>query len=184
MLAKLAFPNARKQFDRVFYSILGLEDGQIGFGVMDKDVMTFVAGCKELNDDTIKNVTLLIQQLNLICADDSIPVNYISCNARAMKFLLLLISMGLVDFSIDTKRKLKALDSINKKLSAFSSAKADSVSETFHGYSPEVIEEYRLLALISKGGHSLKRVENRMEILAYYVNDFSNQTMPSGIQPI
>lgn len=184
LLAKLAFPNARKQFDRVFYSILGLEDGQIGFGVMDKDVMTFVAGCKELNDDTIKNVTLLIQQLNLICADDSIPVNYISCNARAMKFLLLLISMGLVDFSIDTKRKLKALDSINKKLSAFSSAKADSVSETFHGYSPEVIEEYRLLALISKGGHSLKRVENRMEILAYYVNDFSNQTMPSGIQPI
>lgn len=184
LLSKLAFPNARKQFDRVFYSVLGLEDGQIGFGVMDKDVMAFVAGCKELNDDTIKNVTVLIQQLNLICADDSIPINYISCNARAMKFLLLVISMGLVDFSTDTKKKLKALDSINKKLSAFSSAKADSVSETFHGYSPEVIEEYRLLALISKGGHSLKRVKNRMEILAYYVNDFSNQTKPSGIQPI
>ena len=44
--------------------------------------------------------------------------------------------------------------------------------------------EHRLLALISKGGHSLKRVQNRMEILAYYVNDFSNQTKPSGIQPI
>lgn len=184
LLAKLAFPNARKQFDRVFYSILGLEDGQIGFGVMDKDVMSFVAGCKELNDDTIENANLLIRQLNLICADDSIPVNYISCNARAMKFLLLVISMGLVDFSTDTKKKLKALDSINKKLSAFSSAKADSVSETFYGYSPEVIEEYRLLALISKGGHSLKRVQNRMEILAYYVNDFSNKTEPSGIQPI
>ena len=84
----------------------------------------------------------------------------------------------------DKKRKLKALDAINKKLSAFSSAKADSVSETFHGYSDPVIEEYRLLALISKGGHSLKRVQNRMEILAYYVNDFSNQTKPSGIQPI
>ena len=51
-------------------------------------------------------------------------------------------------------------------------------------YSDPVIEEYRLLALISKGGHSLKRVQNRMEILAYYVNDFSNQTKPSGIQPI
>lgn len=184
LLAKLAFSNTRKQFDRVFYSILGLEDGQIGFGVMDKDVMAFVAGCKELNDSTIENVTLLIQQLNFISADDSIPISYISCNARAMKFLLLTISMGFVDFSTDTKKKLKALDSINKKLSAFSSAKADSVSETFHGYSPEVIEEYRLLALISKGGHSLKRVENRMEILAYYINDFSNHTKPSGIQPI
>ena len=92
--------------------------------------------------------------------DESIPVNYISCNARAMKFLLLLISLNLVDFSQDTKRKLKVLDAINKKLSVFSSAKADSVLTTFHGYSDPVIEEYRLLALISKGGHSLKRVQN------------------------
>lgn len=184
LLAKLAFSNTRKQFDRVFYSILGLEDGQIGFGVMDKDIMAFVAGCKELNDDTIENVNRLITQLNLICADDSIPVNYISCNARAMKFLLLLISMGLVDFSVDTKKKLKSLDSINQKLSAFSSAKADSVNQMFDGYSPAVIEEYRLLALISKGGHTLKRVRNRMEILAYYICDFSNKTEPSGIQPI
>ena len=89
-----------------------------------------------------------------------------------------------MDFSKDTKKKLKALDSINQKLSAFSSAKADSVDQMFHGYSPAVIEEYRLLALISKGGHTLKRVRNRMEILAYYVNDFSNKTEPSGIQPI
>ncbi len=184
LLSKLSYSNVRKQFDRVYYSILGLLDGQIGFGVMDKDVMTFVANCKELNDDTICLVERLTAQLNLICNDDSIPSNYMSCNARAMKFLLLLISMGLVDFSQDTKTKLKALDSINKKLSAFSSAKADSVSETFYGYSSAVIEEYRLLALISKGGHSLKRVQNRMEILAYYVNGFDNKIEPSGILPI
>ena len=184
LLSKLSFSNSRKQFDRVYYSILGLEDGQLSFGVMDKDVMAFVSDCKELNDDTVANVQRLTTQLNLICNDDSIPVNYISCNARAMKFLLLLISMGLVDFSLDTKRKLKALDSINTQLSSFSSAKADSVEKTFHGYSPAVVEEYRLLALISKGGHSLKRVQNRMEILAYYVNDFANKTKPSGIQPI
>lgn len=184
LLTKLSFSNERKQFDRVFYSILGLIDGQIGFGVMDKDVMKFVADCKELNDDTQFRTNRLIEQLNLICTDDKIPANYISCNARAMKFLLLIIFLGLVDFSSETKKKLKALDSINKKLSAFSSAKADSVPATFHGYSEPVIEEYRLLALISKGGHSLKRVQNRMEILAYYVNDFSNQTNPSGLQPI
>ena len=184
LLSKLSFSNTRKQFDRVFYSILGLEDGQIGFGVMDRDVMAFVSDCKELHEDTIVNTNRLIDQLNLICRDETIPVGYISCNARAIKFLLLLASLGLVDFSQDRKRKLKALDSINKKLSAFSSAKADSVSETFYGYSAPVIEEYRLLALISKGGHSLKRVQNRMEILAYYVNDFTNQAKPSGIQPI
>lgn len=184
LLSKLSFQNTRKQFDRVFYSILGLLDGQIGFGVMDRDVMAFVSDCKELNDSTIPYANHLIGQLNAISNDEEIPVNYISCNARAMKFLLLLSSLDMVDFSHDTKRKLKALDSINAKLSAFSSAKADSVERTFHGYSQPVIEEYRLLALISKGGHSFKRVKNRMEILAYYVNDFTNQTQPSGIDPI
>ena len=68
------------------------------------------------------------------------------------------------------KEKLKALDSINEKLSSFSSVKADSVKKMFHGYSEDVIEEYRFLALISKGGHSFNRVKNRMEILAYYIN--------------
>ena len=184
LLLKLSFQNSRRQFDRVFYSILGLLDGQIGFGIMDKDVMSFVSNCNELNSTTIPAVKRLIDQLNAIGSDETIPANYISCNARAMKFLLLLASLGLVDFGNETKKKLKALDSINSKLSAFSSAKADRVELTFHGYTKPVIEEYRLLALISKGGHSFKRVENRMQILAYYVNDFSNQIQPSGIIPI
>ena len=184
LLLKLSFQNSRRQFDRVFCSILGLLDGQIGFGIMDKDVMSFVSNCNELNSTTIPAVKRLIDQLNAIGSDETIPANYISCNARAMKFLLLLASLGLVDFGNETKKKLKALDSINSKLSAFSSAKADRVELTFHGYTKPVIEEYRLLALISKGGHSFKRVENRMQILAYYVNDFSNQIQPSGIIPI
>ena len=56
LLSKLAFQNKRKQFDRVFYSIVGLIDGQIGFGVTDKEVMKFLDSCKDLNDDTIKSV--------------------------------------------------------------------------------------------------------------------------------
>ncbi len=184
LLKKLSFSNNRKQFDRVFYSILGLKDGQIGFGVMDKDVMKFVSECEYLQDETQAAVKHLIQQLNLICDNDSIPINYISCNARAMKFLLLIIILNLVDFSENAKEKLSALDSINKKLSSFSSAKADSISIMFHGYSDAVIEEYRLLALISKGGHSFKRVENRMQILAYYINHGDNKQEASGIRPI
>ncbi len=183
LLGKLSFLNKRKQFDRVFYSILGLVDGQIGFGVTDKEVMKFVSDCRELNDITIEKTNKLINTLNYITEKEDIPVNYVSCNAREMKFLLLLTIMDVVDFTVDTKNKLKALDSINVKLSAFSSAKADSVKSAFSGYSDVVIEEYRLLALISKGGHSLKRVENRMKILAYYVNNFDNRIQASGIVP-
>lgn len=184
LLDKLSFANKRKQFDRVFYSILGLIDGQIGFGVTDKEVMKFVSDCKELNEETIKKVDSCIGVLNAISRESNIPVKYISCNTRAMKFLLLLIMLSLVDFTEECKKKLKSLDAINEKLSVFSSAKADSVKKVFHGYSEAVIEEYRLLALISKGGHSFNRVKNRMEILAYYINDFDNKIQPSGIKPI
>lgn len=131
------------------------------------------------------DINILYQKLGCALgtsvANKEIPVNYISCNARAMKFLLLLIVLRLVDFKTDCKNKLKALDAINEKLSAFSSAKADSVMKAFSGYSNTVIEEYRLLALISKGGHSFKRVKNRMEILAYYINNFDNREQSSGI---
>ncbi len=184
LLSKLSFQNKRKQFDRVFYSVVGLVDGQIGFGVTDKEVMKFLEGCREINEDTHDKVNYLIEVLNTISKDDSIPVNYITCNARAMKFLVLLIIFRMVDFKTDCKRKLKALDAINMKLSAFSSAKADSVMRVFSGYSDAVVEEYRLLALISKGGHSYKRVENRMQILAYYINNYNNKTEPSNITPI
>lgn len=184
LLTKLSFQNKRKQFDRVFYSVLGLIDGQIGFGVTDKEVMKFLVGCKSLNGDTVEKTYKLVNVLNKVSSDTSIPVNYISCNARAMKFFVLLIILDLVDFTENCKIKLKALEAINIKLSAFSSAKADSVLSAFFGYSDEVIEEYRLLALISKGGHSYKRVENRMQILAYYVNNFNNKVQASGIVPV
>ena len=89
LLDKLSFANKRKQFDRVFYSILGLIDGQIGFGVTDKEVMKFVSDCKELNEETIKKVDSCIGVLNAISRESNIPVKYISCNTRAMKFFLL-----------------------------------------------------------------------------------------------
>ena len=82
LLSKLSFQNKRKQFDRVFYSVVGLVDGQIGFGVTDKEVMKFLEGCREINEDTHDKVNYLIEVLNTISKDDSIPVNYITCNAR------------------------------------------------------------------------------------------------------
>lgn len=42
----------------------------------------------------------------------------------------------------------------------------------------------RLIALLTKGGHSLSRVENRMKILAYYVNNEGNKTIPSRVKLI
>ncbi len=183
-LRKVNFPNDRKQFDRVFYSILGLIDGQIGFGVMDKIVLGYAAESVELSETGKKLYENLRKQVDHIADSDEVPTHYIKSNARCMKFFLLLSAWGLVDFTHETKERLKALDSINQKLSAFSSAKADSVQKAFYGYNDSVIEEYRLIALISKGGHSAKRVYNRMQILAHYVNSFDNKITGSQVVPV
>ena len=183
LLSKISFLNNRKQFDRAFYSVLGLVDGQISFGVTDKEVMRFVEGCRELKEDTIARAEYLVTVLNNFANDTNLPGNLISCNVRSIKFLLLLILFGLVDFNDKRKEKLLALEAINKKISAFNSAKPDSIPNAFNGYSNEVIKEHQLLALIAKGAHPLMRVRNRMEILAYYINNFDNKVLPSGIIP-
>lgn len=178
------FSNERKQFDRVFYSILGFLDRKIGFGTLDKEVLRYASDCEDLADETIKKCELLISEINHITSYKGIPFNLVKSNMRFMKFFLLTAAWGLVDYKSDTENKLLTLASINSKLSAFSSAKAGEVERVFDSYSKEVIEEHRLLALISRGGHSYMRVENRMKILAYYINSFDNKTEPSGIIPI
>ncbi len=181
----MGFSNTRKQFDRVFYSILGLLDGKIGFGVLDKEVLKFASNCDELSDSAQVQCEKLLSQINyIISLSGTLPFHLIKSNMRCMKFFLLTAALGLVDYTDKTENKLNALGSINDKLSAFSSAKAGEVDRIFIGYSKEVIEEHRLLALISKGGHSFNRVNNRMQILAYYINGFENKMTPSGIIPV
>lgn len=180
----MGFSNARKQFDRVFYSILGLLDGEIGFGVLDKEVLKYASNCDDLSDGAKEKCERLLAQINHITGSAELPFHLIKSNMRCMKFFLLTASLGLVDYTDKTKEKILTLGAINDKLSAFSSAKAGEVERIFTGYSAEVIEEHRLLALISKGGHSFKRVDNRMQILAYYINGFDNKMTPSGIIPV
>ena len=180
----MGFSNTRKQFDRVFYSILGLLDGAIGFGVLDKEVLRFASNCDELSNSAKKQAEQLLAQINHITSYTELPQHLIKSNMRCMKFFLLTAALGLVDYTDKTKEKILALGAINDKLSAFSSAKAGEVERIFNGYSSAVIEEHRLLALISKGGHSFKRVDNRMQILAYYINGFDNKMTPSGIIPV
>jgi len=181
-LQKIGFSDDRKDFDRLFYSIIGLLDKQIGFGITDKIVMNYVASCSDISLLTQQQCKKMIEQINHITT--VVPDRYISSNRRCIKFLLLLSAFGYVDFTKNTEILLGTLERINNDLSAFSSAKADSVSKTYHGYSKDVIEEFRLIALISKGGHSFARVENRMKILSYYLNNRENKMEPSHIDPI
>ena len=177
----ICFSDDRAEFDKIFYSIIGLFDSKISFGTTDKTIQSYAAKA-ETPTIGLDKVNTMVEQINsIILVGNSVLT---ATRKRFLKYLLLLSGLKLVDFSTDTVLKLKTLKNIDDKLSVFFSAKANVIEEEYKGYSEAVIEEMRLIAMLTKGGHSLSRVENRMKILAYYVNNEGNKTIPSRVKLI
>lgn len=177
----IGFSDDRAEFDKIFYSIIGLFDAKISFGTTDKTIQGYAAKA-ETPTIGLDRVNTMVEQINSIINVGSSILT--ATRKRFLKYLLLLAGLNLVDFSSDTALKLQHLKNIDDKLSVFFSAKANVIEQEYKGYSEAVIEEMRLIALLTKGGHSLSRVENRMKILAYYVNNANNKTIPSQIKLI
>lgn len=181
-LDKIGFSDNRAEFDKIFYSIIGLFDLKISFGTTDKTIQGYAAKA-DTPSNGLERTNRMVEQINAIISVDNVALS--NTRKRFLKYLLLLAGLGYVDFSNSTMEKLKCLKEIDDKLSVFFSAKANVIEEEYKGYSKEVIEEMRYIALLTKGGHSLSRVENRMQILAYYVNNALNtKTQPSSIKLI
>ena len=123
----------------------------------------------------------LLEQINKVTEQYKGKIMLIGTKKRYVKFLMLLMGFKLVDFTIDTENKLKALEKIDNKLSVFFSSKPDVVKQEFYDYSEDIVEEFRAIALISKGAQILERVKNRMEILAYYVENIQEKNIPSKL---
>lgn len=177
----IGFSDDRAEFDKIFYSVIGLFDSKISFGTTDKTIQSYAAKA-ETPTVGLNKVNTMVEQINSIISVGNSVLT--ATRKRFLKYLLLLSGLKLVDFSTNTVSKLKTLKNIDDKLSVFFSAKANVIEEEYKGYSEAVIEEMRLIALLTKGGHSLSRVENRMRILAYYVNNEGNKTIPSQVKLI
>ncbi len=164
----IGFSDNRAEFDKVFYSVIGLVDGKLNFGVTDKNIQKY---CSEAATPTIglDCVTLMVDQINYICNVDKTLVTL--SRKRYLKFLLILTALGYVDFKTETGKKLLNLKDIDDMLAVYFSAKLNAVEDQFVGYNSKTIEDLRSIALITKGAHPLNRVKNRMEILAYFVNN-------------
>lgn len=180
LLDVIGFYDDRNEFDKIFYSIIGLFDGKISFGTTDKIIQNY-AGNASIPTKGLSNVQNMIEQLNFIShLDNEILVG---TRKRYLKFLLLLAGFQFVDFTTKTKEKLLELNKIDNLLATFFSAKADAEKGLKNNYSQQIIDELRYIALLTKGSHPLNRSKNRMEMLAYYINNIDT-TVASNIKPI
>lgn len=179
----VGFDNERKEFDKLFYNTIGLLDGKVSLGAPDNVIKKYVTTVDEITNKT-EELNRLLEQINkltYILENKKILTN---TKKRYIKFIMLLMGFGFVDFTIDSEEKIKILQTLDNKLSIFFSSKPGVVQTEFKDYSSSVIEEFRSIALISKGAQPLERVENRMEILAYYIKNPNQKTKPSGLQII
>ena len=176
----IGFDNERKEFDKLFYNIIGVFDNKLSLGVPDSSINKYVTTTNEIHEgkDGVEN---LLEQINKVTEQYKGKIMLIGTKKRYVKFLMLLMGFKLVDFTIDTENKLKALEKIDNKLSVFFSSKPDVVKQEFYDYSEDIVEEFRAIALISKGAQILERVKNRMEILAYYVENIQEKNIPSKL---
>ncbi len=113
----IGFDNERKEFDKLFYGIIGVLDNKISLGMPDKVINRFVTTEKELTvgEEEVKNLIFQINQVTRLCHE---TILY-RTKKRYLKFMMLLMGFELVDFSNETEKKLKALEIIDNKLSVF-----------------------------------------------------------------
>lgn len=159
----LGYSNNRKEFDKLFYSIIGLYDKQINFGTTNKCIKEYVFNKKtDLEGDALTQTLKMINNLNKVL---DVECKF-KANKRFIKMLLLLAGFEAIDFNDNLDVQLKKLDKINNMLSSFNSAERDIVNKTFVGFSDKEIEEYRLIALFNKGAQTYRITQERIFSLA------------------
>jgi uncharacterized protein with ParB-like and HNH nuclease domain len=167
-LSQIGFNNSRKEFDKIYYSIIGVFENKLNLGSTDKKIMSYVERHNgEIESLAKVHIDNMIATINHI-GNTNLEKQY-NFNKRILKLLLLLSGFKYIDFTVNTRKLLDVLEKIDVKLSAFNSAKKDSVEIYLKNYSDEQKENYRLLALLVKGSHAYNRVEERIGLLGEVV---------------
>lgn len=165
LLSVIDFKDNRKEFEKIFYSIFAILENKLKLGCTDKNIQEYVNNKKDDLEGTEKEqVEKMLDNLNII-SKISIKKIEVNSNKRYLKLLLLLCALGNLDFSQKGKEILLSLSIINEKLSAFNSAKANILQETFLYEDEKKVEEYRRLSLLMKGSQKLEIVKERIIFL-------------------
>jgi hypothetical protein len=160
LLETLNFSDKRLEFDKLFYSIIGLFDKQVPFGSQDKAIKAYVFEKQgDLNGSAQKATDKMINNLNKISELKDYK-NDFKPTKRYLKLLLLLCAFDSLDFN-NAHQHLANLGSIDKKLAKFSSVAPKALELAFADFA-YLIEDYRKFAELCVRTHNYDVVEERM----------------------
>lgn len=164
LLSVLRWSDTRKEFEKIFYSMIGIFDKKLNLGTQDNSILEYVSNFDIASPNADVFANKMIESLNAIgrLTPETIQGPF---NKRLIKFLCLLSGFGFINFTNNTENQLSKLCYINKRISVFSSAQKNAVENEFRG-NEAIQEKYRLVALVGKGSHAYNRVYERMQVLA------------------
>lgn len=162
-LSKIRWNESRKEFDKIFYSMIGVFEKKLYFGTTDVSIIEYVGNCESINAEGEEATLRMVETINKIAECD--VVNDGKFSKRLIKYLFLSAGFGIIDYSKDTDRKFKYLLEIEAKLPSFNSGDANKLAKVFPQYPNSIIEAYNKLFILGRGSHSADSTRKTLEFL-------------------
>ena len=166
-LSVIGWNEERKEFDKIFYSMIGIFDKKLLLGTTDKNIIDYIVNFETINADTEIMVDNMIKAINYV---STLNFNNLHFNKRLLKFFLLLAGYSKVDFTKDRLIKFTTLCAINIKIAQFNSGNTKTIENIFVGYPDDIQEKYRKVFLLGRGSHSNKVMLDKISDLADIVS--------------
>lgn len=172
-LKKINWNESRKEFDKIFYSMIGIFDGKLNFGTTDELIINYVGNATGVDENAETSTLRMIDAINAVSKCDT--RNGGKFSKRLIKFFLLSAGFGIVDYTQEPGKMFYGLLKVEKKLPYFNSGKPEKLKAHFNGYTEEQIAKHNELFILGRGSHSpsstRKIISNLIELINYEVND-------------
>ena len=162
-LKVIGWNEERKEFEKIFYSMVGIFDKKLLLGTTDKNIIDYIVDYKSISQEAEDRVYKMIESINYV---STLNYNNLHFNKRLLKFFLLLSGYSKVDFSSKTQEKFVALCYINTRIAQFNSGDTKVIDTLFQGYPENIKDKYRNVFLLGRGSHSNEVMLNKISDLA------------------
>jgi len=163
-LKKINWKESRKEFDKIFYSMIGVFEKKLNFGTTDISIIEYASNSTEINEEGDTSARRMINAINAV--SDCEINNSGRFSKRLIKFFLLSAGFGIVDFTSNTNLKFKALLRIESKLPSFNSGDFENVRKALPNYPEDIVEKYNKLFILGRGSHSPKSTYETLRLLS------------------
>ncbi|MCL2846444.1 MAG: DUF262 domain-containing protein [Firmicutes bacterium] len=158
----VGWDESRKEFDKIFYSMIGIFENKLLLGTTDKAIIDYISGFQRLSATGVECVNKMVAAINHIA---NLQMDgRVRFNKRLIKFIFLLAGLGHIDFTQETATKLKKLCQINEDIVWFNKETTEELERRFG--TRESMEQHREIFFLGRGSHAKKVMEKRIAILS------------------